>query len=182
DVGSFTGSTGTYALSGGTLTAKSEAIGVLGTGAFVQTGGANACQSLRVNRGTYTLSGTGRLDVVQSNASNVTIGGTDPGDTGTNIQLDGLKLEPGGNFVATAAGTFDGKFTHDGGVVSGTLNNNGTFVYQSGTFNGQLVNRGTIILNGQTFAPTMTVINEDTGVFNGAGTLVAGLINRGTVN
>ena len=50
------------------------------------------------------------------------------------------------------AAPFFGKFTHDGGTVTGTLRNHGTFVYNSGPFAGESINRGTFVMNGSTFA------------------------------
>jgi len=90
-------STGTYTLSGGTLTAVNEHIGYYGTGTFIQTGGSNTTNNLyladgpnpaftvpiQIQVGTYTLMG-GTLSV----AGTLTFGGVGSQSIG-NLILEG---------------------------------------------------------------------------------------------
>ena len=77
------GSTGTYSLQHGKLTAPDETIGALGTGTFVQTGGINTIRGGTLGiggsgSGTYELSG-GSLAVVPTKIhpdARITLGGT----------------------------------------------------------------------------------------------------------
>ncbi|MCL4501856.1 MAG: hypothetical protein M1438_08360, partial [Deltaproteobacteria bacterium] len=172
DLGLLSGSTGTYNLNGGSLSAAFEIAGILGTGAFTQSGGNNTMHDglgtgglgLGVaGTGSYTLSG-GSLNAdlefiglggtgtfTQNGGSNTTTAITLAG-TGTYYLQGGsltagtIMLFPGGTFNQTGGSLNAQSFNQLGGEVQGSLENEGTFNYTSGLFSGRLLNYGSINL------------------------------------
>ena len=131
-------SRGAYTLSGnGSLSAFSESIRL---GTFIQTGGTNTIsgplEGIYVSAGTYSLSGSGRLAVVngetltqgssffQSSGVNVTGGVAISGNSGFQLSGGSLRVNSGMN----NQGIFDG------GNSSGTLSANCLLDLTSGTW------------------------------------------------
>ena len=132
-LGASSGSSGTYSLSGGSLSGCWEYIGPSGSGTFTQSGGSHTVWDLMVlGSGTYNLSNTGSLTAsywedVSNNGAFIQSGGTNAancfslgwytGGTGT------YSLNGGSLVVANSAfiGDFgNGSFTQSGGSVSVT--------------------------------------------------------------
>ena len=143
--------TGTYTLTGGTLSSVGDYIGQNSTGTFVQTGGTQTVSDrivLGINlvgtaaangTGSYTLGGNGSLSV------NTVFIGSDPGCTGTfnfnqdktdaaTLQISGTEGYPG--LIVGGEGT--GTFTHGHGSLNTTLvlgrlsTGNGTYNFLDG--------------------------------------------------
>jgi hypothetical protein len=190
-VGGFdSGSGGLYRLAAGTLNGNG-ALAVIGnsgggTGAntFEQTGGVNNFNGLMVIGNLDAASGGGGTYLFNGGALAVNPTTVVDIQSGLELVLDGLLLTNRGTFAAnTPTGEFFGKFTHDGGTVTGVLRNRGTFVYNRGTFAGEMVNRGTFAMSGSaTFAAPLTFTNDESGVINASGTFANGIINRGAIN
>jgi outer membrane autotransporter protein len=172
-VGYYPGSSGTYNLNGGCLSAPAEYIGALrGPGIFNQSGGSNqvagvlALGDLSGSSGTYNLS-SGSLSTIATIIGNLGIGTFNQtggshtvsdtlaltarsGGSGTyNLQEGSLSavtisLEPGGTFNQTGGSLNAITFNQQGGTVEGALQNRGTFNYGSGTFSGRLLNYGVV--------------------------------------
>ncbi|MBM4017213.1 MAG: PEP-CTERM sorting domain-containing protein [Planctomycetes bacterium] len=159
---------GTYNLTGGSLSATTEAVGCLGAGAFTHTGGTNTVVNLRLGwagAGAYTLGGTGALvataETVGAGAQGTftqtggthTVTGTlavSPTGAGGTFSLEGgrltaatVNLSAGGTFRQTGGTLSAATFNQNGGTVEGQLENRGTFNYTGGTFTGRLINLGT---------------------------------------
>lgn len=101
-LGLATGATGRYELSGGRLlVAADEYIGSSGTGTFVQTGGEHVTGEMHIQKGSYSIGGSGRLDVTELHLLKGTAfnqeGGhvliRDWGDLASNYTLAGGVLE-----------------------------------------------------------------------------------------
>jgi hypothetical protein len=133
-LGNTSDSSGTYALSGGSLEPGVLTVGDRGTGTFTHTGGTNTVSHLYVGvlsyaSGTYALSGIGMLSAHdqyigyggtghfnQTGGSNTVSGsislGQNPGSSGT-YELNGGSLSVHSLFVGWEG---DGEFTHDKGT------------------------------------------------------------------
>ncbi len=105
-IGYNAGSSGTYNLSGGSLWANTEAVGLSGTGNFTQTGGTNSCDHLDVGQpaaaGTYKLSGSGLLSAYNSE----TVAGafTQTGGTNTNSVNGVVTIVANGAYSLSGSG------------------------------------------------------------------------------
>jgi hypothetical protein len=168
--------TGTYILSGGSLSYPGEFVGSVAGGYFNQTGGTNTLSLLNAlvignqagTTGTYTLSGTGTI----SSAGREYIGDSGVGcyvqTGGTNTTKSAIEIG-----VAPAA---TGSFTLTGGTVTGTS----CFVGGNGNPNSggdaTLTVGGTGVLN---IAGTLMVYNTTVGA---SLNLTGGTINVGTLN
>jgi hypothetical protein len=88
-----------------------------------------------------------------------------------------LTLNPTGTITQNSGSNlYAATFTHAGGAVNGTLQNQGNFIYQSGAFNGRLLNQGTvsfgstlILGNGLQNETAITISTGQTLTANGAG-------------
>jgi hypothetical protein len=149
NIGSSSGATGTYVLSGGTLTAKLQNIGVSGTGFFNQSGGLNTYSSnmvmeLGLNahaQGTYTL--TGGTLAGENEFAGYAGTGTFSQSGGTNLIQDANQLIVG--YMANSVGTYDltgGSLVCDG--IEETYSGTGSFV-QSGGTNTMIDNSGLVL-------------------------------------
>jgi len=182
-LGQNAGSSGTYNLSGGSLSANGACIGFYGNGDFTQSAGSNTISqrlfvgTLSGSSGSYTLSG-GSLAVGVYEY----IGYSGTG-TGTFTQSGGTHTLTGNLYLAYNAGN-SGTYTQSGGThtVTGTLyfcylGGTGTYNLQAGSLTAGTVNLNT----GGTFNQTGGSLNATT--FNQQGGEVQGsLENRGTFN
>jgi len=168
-IGDQTAGSGLYTLSGGSLSAPTENIAYAGTGTFIQSGGTNTTTSLVLGvqggTGSYTLSGTGVLNSVNS-AEIVGQSGT-----GTFIQTGGSNnLGTGRLSVAVVPGYQSSYNLSGGSVTAGTVTIGGISV-PAGV--GSLVVSGTGTLN----------LPAELAVFSGSSiALLGGSITAGDLN
>jgi hypothetical protein len=131
---------GTYDLSGGSLTSYSEDIGARGAGTFTQTGGTNTVSSTSLqyvalavgsrgaNPGTYTLSGTGTLSSI---SETIYPTGTFTQNGGTNT-ITGLSQQ-GAAFAIESGTAPGGAYNLNGGTLNADLlTNEGIFTQTGG--------------------------------------------------
>lgn len=183
-VGGNTAGQALYRLSAGTLKGTGALLSVggnnLGSATFEQSGGAlNLSGLVFIGNFDGTIPGAGGTFLY--NGGTIAVNPQDVVSNGSTQHFDGLFLVAGGTFAANAPGAFSGKFTQQGGTVTGVLRNQGTFVYDRGSFLGQMINLGTFQVNGGTFASPSTISNEAGALLTGTGTIAAGLTNRGTI-
>jgi outer membrane autotransporter protein len=204
-LGFYPGISGTYNLSGGTLSAPAETIGVLvgGVGIFNQSGGTNTVTDVLTlgyrngSSGTYNLSGGSLLTDFEAigyqglgafNQSGGSITVTSDLILGDWIAGSGAYALSGGSLFTnnTVVGNGgSGTFTQTGGshTVSHTLTL-AAIPGRSGTYNlqGGSLTAGTVNLNlGGAFSQTGGNLNA--AIFNQQGGTVAGaLSNHGTFN
>ncbi len=183
-LGFYPGRMGTYNLSGGSLSAPAETIGVLvgGLGVFNQSGGANAVTDALAlgyrsgSSGTYNLRGGSLLSDFesigfqglgtfnQSGGSNTLTGDLILGDWPSGSGTYNLS---GGGLVALSeiiGAIGSGTFTHSGGTNTAdsiTIGSNGTYalsgagVLSANNFTGNLTNGGTVNPNRSVGAMTV---------------------------
>jgi uncharacterized protein with beta-barrel porin domain len=200
------GGTGSYNLSGGSLSAGNEYIGNSGTGSFTQSGGSHTVDSLQLSdglgaTGTYTLFGSGSLSAgtitLNSGGTFTQIGGTldftefnQSGGTGTftdlylgrNAGSSSTFNLSGGNVTAAneyVGNSGTGTFNQSGGTNAVT----GNLILaanagSSGTYNlqGGGLTAGTIIVNPG------GLFNQTGGTLNAPITLSGGTVAAGTDN
>lgn len=147
-LGFYSGATGTYNLSAGTLASAGTDVGFSGRGVFVQTGGDHTVSGLlriaanTASSGSYTISGG-------------TLSATQLANNGT------LTIDPGGAVTVTSS------MTNTGSVVvnSNTLTVNGSGLLNQG---------GSIALNAAVVAGSGPVVNDGSitgyGTISGSGT------------
>jgi hypothetical protein len=184
DVGYIPGSTGTYSLSGtGSLSVKNgEAVGVMGTGYFNQTGGTNVSGDLGLGEdfgstGTYTLSGTGSIsasgvECVGFDGTGIfnQTGGTNTLSSGTSLNI-GLFTGSTGTYTLSGGAASVGNNIYVGGSSSGIGGTGVLNVSGSGLLNvaGTLVAYGT---PGTSINLSGGVINTAALNFNGVPSLL----------
>jgi hypothetical protein len=147
-LGYYSGGSGTYELSGGSLwVGYSEAIGYSGTGTFKQTGGGNTITSYLVlgyqagGSGTYELSGTGNLSTLTSEIIGYYGTGTFNQSGGTNTVTNTL-------YIAANPGS-SGTYNLAGGTLNaGNIVNNDKFNYSGGNLNANITNNANFKLSG----------------------------------
>ncbi len=178
-VGDAAGS-GSYTLSGGSLTAVNEIIGNNGTGTFTQSGGTNTVGALSIDNGTYTLSG-GTLTVNTSlnNGDTFALSGGTLNGSGA-LANNGL-MSGYGTIAGSGGFTNNGLLTQSGGNL--TLSNTGANINYGNMdlagglqlkLNGStLDNSGTINLNGALISGSGTLINDIGGNIAGRGSITA---------
>jgi hypothetical protein len=202
------GTTGIYALNGGSLSAAVEEIGFQGTGTFTQTGGLNAIGPYDGTTRTLVTSSNGLASANELNGT-LTIG-SQPGSAGTYNLQGGLltagvvNVNGGGSFVLTggSAALVSANTTNAGSLSitnstfdTGSITNTGqltvsgaTGLLQIGTCTGGvcsgafLQTLGATVLNGGSIDPTTLTITG--GSFGGTGTVVGDLSisNGATLN
>ncbi len=169
--GSAPASTGSYVLSGGTLSAAYEYIGEQGTGNFNQTGGTNSVGDLliaanfSVGTGSYVLSG-GTLSA--GYYEDIGVSGT-----GTLTQSGGLNTVNGGELIVGDAQTGVGSYVLSGGTLSAVyeyIGNQG-----AGNFN---QSGGTNSVAADLYVAANSTAGTDSYVLSG-GTLSAGFEDIG---
>jgi outer membrane autotransporter protein len=140
ELGCYAGSSGTYILSGGSLSAQNEWIGYIGSGSFTQTGGTNTvADSLYLGNipgasGSYTLSDPG-------SGSLLWVAGTEYlgfSGSGTFTQTGGSNTVGSNLFVGTQGGTGfyslgGGSLSVAGGEYIGDGGGSGSFTQSGGT-------------------------------------------------
>jgi hypothetical protein len=165
-LGSYSGSSGTYNLSGGALSASAEYLGSYGTGFFTQTGGTNSVASQLYlgyytgGIGNYALSGSGSLsagyEIIGNNGTgaftqtggmntvtnSLSVGNNNVG-TVSSYNLSGGNLSAGAEYIGYS-GT--GAFSHTGGT--NTVTNNLYFGYNSGSSGTYTLSGGTLDVRG----------------------------------
>lgn len=206
NVGQNAGSTGTYNLYGGDLSAAIEVIGNQGTGTFKQTGGNNTVvYDLNLGQtatgdGSYELNGTGTL----STGRNLNVGVEGKGlfkqDGGSISVTEGLILgmmsgsnghyelisgdvKSGWVHVGSSGeGIFDqsgGTNTTDSLVIGVIPGSSGTYNMEGGTLNaGNIYNKGDFNFTGGDIFANM----DNYGTFSGKSTFTGNVSNYGTVN
>jgi len=159
----FAGSSGTYTLKSGVLSAEGEYIGNPGKGTFLHIGGTNNVNGQLLvdtggsaaSKGTYTISG-GTL--------NTTGVGAQPGLLNVSeFNLNGGTVNVTGTGAENAGLDNRGAFTLAGGTLtgSGTKVNNGTLTgFGTISGSGALVNSGTINFTGGTTTVSTPVTND----------------------
>lgn len=164
NMGTSAGATGTYNLSGGTLTAnKNEIVGDAGTGIFNQTGGTNTLAgtgslvlaNVDGSTGTYTASGTAALTV----GGNVNIAVGNSGTGTLNVQ---------GSANVNIAGSLNIGSGDHVNLSGGTLRLNGYSQNSPGVFN---FTGGTLKLAGTRVVGSDAAIS---GILGGSPTIIAG--------
>jgi hypothetical protein len=164
-LGSYSGSSGTYNLSGGALSASNEYLGQYGKGTFTQTGGTNSLsQNLWLGYhtggiGNYVLSGSGSLsaayEVIGYNGTGTF---TQTGGTNTltnnlvvgegvgsvsSYTLSGGNLSAGAEYIGWSG---IGTFTHTGGT--NTVTNNLYLGHDAGSSGTYTLSGGTLDVRG----------------------------------
>ena len=128
-LGYNTGSSGDYALSGGTLSTGSTVVGVFGSGSFTQTGGTHNAGASFLNLGIGAGS-VGRYDLSGGTLSSlVTVVGNS--GAGTFVQSGGSHVVDSGMYIGFDVGS-TGTYDLTGGTLSSSLtyvgrNGNGSF-------------------------------------------------------
>jgi autotransporter-associated beta strand protein/T5SS/PEP-CTERM-associated repeat protein len=173
------GSSGTYALSGGSLSAPSEYIGAGGTGLFTQTGGGNSTALLLIGfnadaSGSYTLDG----DTSTLSAGTTVVGYygtgtfTQSGGTNTvsgNLVLGGLSTAAGtyklngGSLTASVIAGGDGTSTFDfnGGTIHANADSTDTLAFIFGLTTANIQAGGaTIDTNGHNVTVTQSFSHD----------------------
>jgi len=180
-LGTAASASGTYNLSGGSLSVGQEIIGNNGSGAFTQSGGTNSATTLTLadqtgSSGTYALSLTGSLSVG---------GGEFIGESGSGVftQSGGTNMV-GGDFFLGDQTSGNGIYNLNGGSLTvlgnETIGNNGIGVFNQsgGTNNAPGVlslgssagASGTYNLSGGSLAGGLELVGDSgTGAFNQSG-------------
>ncbi|MGN6366959.1 MAG: hypothetical protein ACTHN5_01735 [Phycisphaerae bacterium] len=148
-LGANAGSSGTYTLNGGNLTASTETVGATGSGVFVQNGGTNKVSNLTLGHGSYALNGgTVTAQTINYGAnSSLSI-------NGGNLSF-GQFVQTGGSLTAGQPGELPDPF------VLGTGGVGMNFALEGGTF----------------ASPTITLNSGAALNLNLGGTLVSSTIN-----
>ncbi|MBV8653015.1 MAG: hypothetical protein JO255_16235, partial [Alphaproteobacteria bacterium] len=168
-IGNNAGVSGTYTLSGGTVSASFEDIGRSGSGTFTQNGGSNS------------IIGSGTLSVLGTNETAGTlIVGENPGSSGTyNLTAGTLSAESEG--IGTnleSAGAFaqsGGTNRVSGALILGVFGNTNTTLNSSGTYTLSGPSTVTLQAGSETIGDTGNAIFAQSGGSNtiaGGGSLV----------
>ena len=156
-LGYNSGSSGTYNLSGGSLSTNNAILGNEGTGTFTQTGGTNAENGNLFSGYSPGSSGIYNLNGGTNTVPGIFFLGYNSGSSGT-YNLSGGSLSAGFGFVGYQG---VGVFNQRGGIIS--ISNNLQLGYSSGS-------SGTYNLSGGSlFTSTLYVGKDGNGIFNQSG-------------
>ncbi len=200
-LGAAAGGTGTYNMSGGSLSVSGGnlAVGVSGTGTFTQTGGSVSAATawgiigrFAGSSGTYNLSGgqfttASKLQVGQFGTGVFNISGSgiatstgglaigDAGGVGT-VNLNGGTLQTGS--VAKSAAGGAATFNFNGGTLQAISNNLSASSFFTGLTSANILSRGAKIdSNGQSFVIGQSLAGAGGLAKSGFGTLTLSGIN-----
>lgn len=197
------GSSGTYAMSGGTLNSDAIYVAATGVGAFNQTGGIVSAGGVYV--GTYAGSGSYGLGGGSLTANELIVGahGTfnlqGGGTLASKVKVEsgGIFNLQGGGFAQAAAVELDGSFRLNGhnanlarltgtGVVEGASGNAALYITYDGgaghapmTFNGKIQNGASGVLSLVKAGPDALILGGSS-TYSGLTTVQAGTLRAGT--